>query len=318
MFLSINRSRGHEILNQLQAMRVFVNIAETNSFGLAATNLGMSKAMVTRYLEQLEAHLSTKLINRSTRSVSLTEEGEIYVKSCRHVFDEIEAMESAAIRGATEPAGTLRIVAGASFSPSSLTPMLKQYLLQYPNVRLALTLLHRSVDFVREGFDVGIVHTGLVSGTTLINRPLLSIRSIAVASPDYLNSRGTLAGPSDLLAHSILAHATGSQGGDWIFVSPAGQEERVNLTVAYSVNNTVMLRDAARAGMGIAVLPVNHVIEDLRKNTLVPVLEGYHLKGADKHVSMVYADRRRMSAKTRSFVDFAINWYQINANQFSY
>ena len=174
-------------MNQLQAMRVLLNIAETRSFGQAAANLGISNAMVTRYLEQLETHLNTRLVNRNTRTLSLTEEGEAYARGCRNVLDEIEEIESVCIRGATEPSGILKIAAGASFSLSSLTPMLQQYLLNYPSVRLSLTLLHQHVDFVREGFDVGIVLPRQVSGTTLIKRSLLKVRPVAVASPDYLN-----------------------------------------------------------------------------------------------------------------------------------
>ncbi|AXL49466.1 LysR family transcriptional regulator [Paraburkholderia caffeinilytica] len=302
-------------MNQLQAMRVFINVAETMSFGHAAANLGISNAMATRYLEQLEAHLNTRLVNRNTRSLSLTEEGAMYAKCCRTILDDIEEMESIAIRGSIEPSGTLRVAAGASFSLSSLTPLLQQYLLKYPKVKLSLTLLHQHVDFVREGFDVGIVMPNQISGTTLIKRPLLSVRPITVASPGYLDTNGTPSTPSDLTAHTFLTLSSAALDGDWVFVAPDQQETRVALDVALAVNNALMLRHAALAGMGIAVLPEHHVLDDLRSGTLKPLLTNYRITNADKELALVYADRRHISAKTRSFVDFSVDWFRINADR---
>ncbi|ASW01085.1 LysR family transcriptional regulator [Paraburkholderia aromaticivorans] len=302
-------------MNQLQAMRVFINIADTMSFGQAAANLGISNAMATRYLEQLEAHLNTRLVNRNTRSLSLTEEGEIYSKGCRNVLDEIEEIETVAIRGTVEPSGTLKIAAGASFSLSSLTPLLQEYLRQYPNVRLSVTLLHQHVDFVKEGFDVGIVLPKQISGTTLIKRSLLSVRPIAVASPSYLAVKGVPSRPADLSLHTFLALTAASHDGDWIFVSPDRREKRVTLDATLVVNNALMLRQAALAGMGVAVLPENHVLTDLRNGMLMQVLTDFRITNADKELALVYADRRHISAKTRSFVDFSVEWFRINADR---
>ncbi|WP_345816323.1 LysR family transcriptional regulator [Paraburkholderia sp. PREW-6R] len=300
-------------MNQLQAMKVLINIAETMSFGQAAANLGISNAMVTRYLEQLEAHLNTRLVNRNTRTLSMTEEGELYAKGCRSILDEIEEIESVAIRGATEPSGTLKVAAGASFSLSSLTPLLQQYLQMYPSVKLAITLLHQHVDFVREGFDVGIVQPRQISGTTLIKRPLLNVRPVAVASPAYLDAKGKPLKPSDLTAHTFLSLTAVGQDGNWQFLSPDGHETHVTLEATLAVNNAVMLRHAALAGMGIAVLPENHVIGDLRNGALLPLLADFRIMNAEKELAIVYADRRHISAKTRSFVDFSIAWFRSNA-----
>ena len=302
-------------MNQLQAMRVFINIAETMSFGQAAANLRISNAMATRYLEQLEAHLNTRLVNRNTRSLSLTEEGEIYSRGCRNILDEIEEIELVAIRGTTEPSGTLRIAAGASFSLSNLTPLLQEYRQRYPSVKLALTLLHQHVDFVKEGFDVGIVLPKQISGTTLIKRKLLSVRPIAVASPGYLAARGLPLKPSDLTTHTFLALASGSHDGEWVFVAPDKRERRVTLEAALVVNNALMLRQTALAGMGVAVLPENQVLADLREGALMQLLSEYRIANADKELALVYADRRHISAKTRSFVDFSVEWFRINADR---
>ncbi|REE21918.1 MULTISPECIES: LysR family transcriptional regulator [unclassified Paraburkholderia] len=302
-------------MNQLQAMRVFINIAETMSFGQAAAHLGISNAMATRYLDQLETHLNTRLVNRNTRGLSLTEEGEIYLKGCRNVLDEIEQIETVVLRATTEPSGTLRVAAGASFSLSSLTPLLQEYLREYPNVRLSLTLLHQHVDFVKEGFDVGIVLPKQISGTTLVKRSLLSVRPIAVASPGYLAGKGIPSRPADLAAHTLLALSSASHDGDWVFVSPDQRERRVTLSAALVVNNASMLRQATLAGMGIAVLPENHVLADLGNGALVQIMPDFHITNADKELALVYANRRHISAKTRSFVDFSIEWFRTNADR---
>ena len=133
-------------MNQLQAMRVFVSVAEHGSFGRAAASLNMSNAVITRYVALLEAHLETRLINRNTRSASLTEAGAAYAQGCRQVLDDLEPIETQIAHGVSVPAGTLRVVAHASFSLHDLTPMLAQYLAAFPKVRLSLTLLHRPVD----------------------------------------------------------------------------------------------------------------------------------------------------------------------------
>jgi DNA-binding transcriptional LysR family regulator len=155
-------------MNHLQAMRVFVKVAETGSFGRAATALDLSNAVITRYVALLEAHLNTRLLNRTTRSVSLTEAGASYPEGCRAVLEQVESIESTVSQTSFDPSGTLKLVASASFSLFGLTPLLCEYRDAFPNVKLRLTLLHRPVDLVDEGFDVGIVVPRLVMVTPVV------------------------------------------------------------------------------------------------------------------------------------------------------
>ncbi|RFU47525.1 LysR substrate-binding domain-containing protein [Paraburkholderia sp. DHOC27] len=297
-------------MNHLQAMRVFLKVAENGSFGRAAASLALSNAVVTRYVALLETHLNTRLINRTTRSVSLTEAGQAYAEGCRQTLEQIEAMESAISESATDPSGTLKLVAFASFSLFGLTPLLERYRARHPKVKLSVTLLHRPVDLIEEGFDVGIVGPGQVSSGTLIQRSLVRVQAVAVASPDYLHAHGTPATPASLAAHTFLAPSATLHGTEWCFVGADGQAEKVTLEPAYSVNNAVMLRQAALAHMGITILPENHVAADLSCGALVKVLPGYQISGADKEVSLVYPGRRHVPAKTRSFVDFAVEYFR--------
>lgn len=300
-------------MNHLQAMRVFLKVAENGSFGRAAASLELSNAVVTRYVALLETHLNTRLINRTTRSLALTEAGQAYAEGCRHTLEQLDAMESAVSQSATDPSGTLKLVAVASFSLFGLTPLLQRYRAHCPKVKLSVTLLHRPVDLIEEGFDVGIVVPGQVRTGTLIKRSLFRARSVAVASRGYIDARGMPATPAILAAHTFLAPSANLHNAEWSFVAASGLEETVTLEAAYSVNNAVMLRQAALADMGVTILPENHVATDLSNGTLVRILPGYQIKGADKEVVLVYPGRRHVSAKTRSFVDFTVNYFRSDA-----
>ncbi|WP_213226921.1 LysR family transcriptional regulator [Caballeronia sp. NK8] len=305
-------------MNQFQAMRVFLKVAESESFGRAAAALDLSNAVVTRYVSLLEAHLNTRLLNRTTRSVSLTEAGRAYAEGCRAVIDQVETIEASVANSSVDPSGTLKLVASASFSLLGLTPMLREFRERYANVKLRLTLLHRPVDLVAEGFDVGIVVPQLVSSGMLINRPLVSVAAVLVASPGYLSRRGTPARPAALAQHEFLAPSADIHGSTWSFIGPSGVLESVALDPTYTVNSSHMLRQAALAEMGIAVLPESYVAQDIDTGALLRLLPGYSLKDAQKEVSIVYPGRRHVSAKTRAFVDFALTYFRergsVNAN----
>lgn len=297
-------------MNQLQAMRVFLKVAETESFGRAAAALDISNAVVTRYVSLLEAHLNTRLLNRTTRSVSLTEAGRTFADGCRAVLEQVESVEASVASTAVDPSGTLKLVAWASFSLHELTPMLRAFQERHPSVKIRLTLLHRPVDLVDEGFDVGIVVPHLVHSGSLIQRPLFKVAAVMVASPDYLAEYGIPDRPALLSKHRFLAPSADIHGSIWSFVASSGTQEDVVLDPDYAVNSSPMLRQAALSGMGIAVLPESYVTQDLASGVLVRLLPDYQLKDADKEVSIVYPGRRFVSAKTRSFVDFALGYFR--------
>ncbi|MFM0048904.1 LysR family transcriptional regulator [Caballeronia grimmiae] len=300
-------------MNQLQAMRVFLKVSETESFGRAAAALELSNAVVTRYVSLLETHLNTRLLNRTTRSVSLTEAGRAYADGCRAVIEQVETIEATVANSSVDPSGTLKLVASASFSLFELTPMLRAFRDRYPSVKLRLTLLHRPVDLVDEGFDAGIVVPHLVNSGTLINRPLFKVAAALVASPEYLQRRGMPTRPAMLTKHEFLAPSTDIHGSTWTLIGLSGVHEDVSLDPAYMVNSSPMLRQAAVSGMGIAVLPESYVAQDIETGALVRVLPDYSIKDADKQVSIVYPGRWYVSAKTRSFVDFALAYFRDRA-----
>jgi DNA-binding transcriptional LysR family regulator len=301
------------MMNQLHAMRIFLAVADIGSIGRAAASLHLSTAVVSRYVSLLESHLGARLVNRNTRSMSLTEAGRTYAEGCRQILTQCEEIEACVGQSVTEPKGTLKIAAAASFSAIGLTPLLQRYRLQHPAVKLAVTLLHSPVDLVEEGFDVGIVSPRQVSAGTLINRPLLEIKPMVVASKGYVATHGTPCRPADLASHTFLAPSLDLHGPDWCFTGPNRTEQTVTLNAAYTINSTFMLRQSVIADMGVAVLPETYVAGDLLSGTLVALLTEYRVKDARKNLSLVYPGRRHVSAKVRSFVDFTINHFRHSA-----
>lgn len=290
-------------------MRVFLKVAENNSFTRAAASLDLSNAAVTRYVSLLEAHLNTRLINRTTRSLSLTEAGVTFMHGCRQVLELLESIESSVASGTNEPHGTLKLVAAASFSLVGLPPLVRKYCQSYPNVKVDLTLLHRNVDLVEDGFDVGIVTSRQVNGGTLVRRPLPSLHPVVVASPGYLARNGEPFTPDQLALRGFLAPSRDIHGGEWCFVNADGVVQTVSLSARCTVNDMIMLRQLALVHMGLAILPGPYVKDDVEKGSLVQVLRGYKIRESAKELSLVYPGRRHISAKVRAFVDLTLEHF---------
>ncbi|PVX82672.1 DNA-binding transcriptional LysR family regulator [Paraburkholderia unamae] len=298
------------MLNQLQAMRVFLKVAENNSFSRAAASLDLSNAAVTRYVALLEAHLNTRLINRTTRSLSLTEDGRAYVQGCRQMLELMDSIESSVGGGSGEPSGTLKLVASAAFSLVGLPPLVMDYCQRYPKVKLDLTLLHRNVDLVEDGFDIGILTSRQASSGSLVRRPLASLRPVVVASPAYLETYGVPAAPADLALCGFLAPSREIHGREWCFVNAQGEEESISVEPRCTVNDMIMLRQLALVHMGLAILPEAYVKDDLENRLLSLVLRDYEIREGDKELALVYPGRRHVSAKVRTFVDLAVEHFQ--------
>jgi DNA-binding transcriptional LysR family regulator len=293
-------------VNQLQAMRIFLRVAENNSFSRAAASLDLSNAAVTRYMSLLEAHLNTRLVNRTTRSLSLTEAGQLYARGCKQVLELVDSIESAVESGVGETRGTLKLVASAAFALAGLPPLLKRYCQLNPKVRVDVTLLHRNVNLVEDGFEVGIVTSSQVSSGTLVSRPLTSIQSTIVASPAYLKVHGAPAAPAQLAARALLVPARDMRGNDWCFVDRHGNEQTVNLDPICTANDMIMLRQLVLANMGLAILPAAYVREDIQDRTLIPVLREYEIADGPEELCLVYPSRRHLSAKVRAFIELAL------------
>jgi DNA-binding transcriptional LysR family regulator len=299
-------------MNQLQAMRVFTRVVELGSFTMAARQLGMSGSAVTRYVGTLEAHMNTRLLNRNTRSLSLTEIGNDYFEGCRSLIEQLEELESSLVRASREVRGTLRVAAPMGFAASGLAELLAGYQAEHPRVDFDVTTFDTRIDFVEGGFDVCFSEDRRSVGSTLVSRHLTGIEEIVVASPTYLGRRGTPADPPSLGRHCLLAMTDGATRA-WEFAVASGVY-RVGLGSGMTATNSVLVREAALNHMGIALLPASLVAEDIRSGTLVRLLQKFEVNGGPRHFSLLYSGPSNLSRKVRTFIDYTVAHYRTPEN----
>ncbi|MES2756858.1 MAG: LysR family transcriptional regulator [Pseudomonadota bacterium] len=288
-------------MDRLVTMRVFAKVVEQGSFARAAEALAMSATVVTRNVADLEAHLGTRLLNRTTRRLSLTETGQQYLERVRQILSDIDDADAIASSSARKPSGTLRIYCHPGFGQSQLALLLPQYAQAMPDVVLDVTLADHAVDLVEEGFDVGIFIGLQKFDASMIARRLATSRLVLCASPDYIARRGAPATPAEVSQHDCLNFAFEQVRHSWP-VEWDNQQMNVPIVSRMVSNSGAVLRQAALAGMGIMVRSSFTLEGDFESGRLVQLLPGHHL--GDLEVRMVYPSRRLLSAKVRSFVDF--------------
>lgn len=287
-------------MDTLDGMRTLVTVINEGSFTRAAERLSMSPQLVSKYIGQLEARLGTRLLNRSTRRLSITEAGQAYFERCTHILAEIDELEDAVGDMSVTARGTLRINAPMSFGEQHLTPAVSAYQRKHAEVRVDMTLDDRVVDVVSEGFDLAI-RIGELSDSALVARPLAPVNLVVCAAPDYLSEHGIPESPDDLVRHSCLGYAYWSGRDHWRFEAD-GRQLDVQVDGRLRANNGTALRRAAVAGSGLILQPTFIVGDDLRDGRLVRVLTEFTIKPLALYA--VYAHRQYLSSKVRTFVDF--------------
>lgn len=296
-------------MNQIHTMRVFVTVADSQSFRRAAQQLDVSNALVTRAIAMLEAHLNTRLINRTTRNVSLTEAGVRYLEGCRCVLEALDHLESTLAQTENEPSGTLRVVAAGALAFATLTPLIDGYRRLFPRVQVRLTLAQRDVDLVEDGFDVGIVAASAQCQDALVERVLGSTSFMPCASPAWLAEHGEPRTPEQLARHAAVALPPEERSATWRFAKPGERAQAITLEPGYAVNNMLMVRLAALAGMGVAIVPAPLIADDLAAGTLRRLLPDHEIDDPEARMSIVYPRRQYLPVKTRRFVDYAIEHF---------
>lgn len=292
-------------MDTIDGMRTFAAVVAEGSFSGAAERLDMSPQLASKYVGQLEARLGVRLLNRSTRQLSLTEAGRAYYDRVREVLAEIDDMENAVGDMTARARGTLRINAPMSFGQMHLTRAIAEFQAAQPEVEVDLTLNDRVVDIVSEGFDLAI-RIGRLEESSLVARRLAPVRLVACGAPDYFHRRGSPASPDDLAAHDCLRYAYAAEFDRWRFEHD-GKHHDVRVKGPFSANNGDALRVAALAGKGIILQPTFIVGDDIRAGRLRTVLDEYRV--AELNVHAVYAHRQYLSAKVRTFVDFLAGYF---------
>jgi DNA-binding transcriptional LysR family regulator len=290
------------MLDRLTSMAVFVEAAEAGSFARAADKLGMSAQMVAKHVAALEHHLDVRLLNRTTRKQSLTEFGDRYLERCQIVLTEVAAAEALAGESQIRPQGLLRINAPVTFGRYALMPQVTRFMIDYPQVGVALTLSDRLVDPIEEGYEA-IVRMGVLEeNLTLVARPLKDYRLVACAAPSYIRTYGMPLKPGDLSNHECLgfAHWPAALNRQWTF-DQAGSSSPVAVHSRLIVNDWGAIHSAVLSGFGITLGYEHAVAEDLAAGRLVQVLPDF--EGPSRPMHLLYASDRRMTPKLRFFVD---------------
>jgi len=289
-------------MDRFTALQVFRCVAELNSFAAAGKRLGISPASVSKNIADLEAHVGVRLIQRTTRRMSLSAEGKAYLE---HVTRALEAMDDAdqALRQhATAPAGLLRVSAPLSVSLARLSAAIPDFLEAYPALRLDLHLDDRRVDIIREGFDLAIRGSDRLEDTSLIARKLGVMAHVLVAAPRYWNKHGKPNRPGDIRIRDCVRFTLSGHADAWEF-QRHGQSERVLLDSRYSVSSSLAVRDALRAGFGLSLIPHFYVEDDLKNGVLESALEDW--SAVETTLYAIYPSRQHLAPKIRAFIDFA-------------
>jgi DNA-binding transcriptional LysR family regulator len=288
-------------MDSLVSMRVFCLVAELKSFATAAQRLRISPAMASKHVMQLEKRLGTRLLNRTSRRVSLSESGALYFEQARQMLDSLDEVEAAVSHATVVPRGTLRLTAPVWMANTIFVSVLADYQARYPEVRLDVDLSGRLVNLVEEGFDLGLRATG-APDEALIARPITKVPFYMVAARTYLDRAGRPVKPADLAGQASLHYAL-YPGESFSFAGEHGIET-VKLNPVLRSGNETLLHMAALEGMGLAFLPKWLVAEDIAAGRLEHVMPGQVL--FEGKLFAVYPSRKYLSAKVRTFIDFVV------------
>jgi len=286
-------------MDPLEGIATFTRVVDSGSFSAAARLLNISKSAVSAHVQRLEERLGIRLMNRTTRRLSLTEAGAAYYTHCARILREAEVAEQAASALQREPRGTLRISAPDSFGWMHVAPTVPAFLKRYPDLAIDINLSPAYVNLVDEGLDLAI-RIGVLEDSALVVRKLASSRLVLCAAPAYVEEHGTPRVPDDLASHNCLCTNLLTWGDAWR-LGGKGREVRVAVSGSFRTNNAEMLRAAALDGVGIAALPTWAVAEQLRSGMLRWVLPAWEAPVST--IYAVYPASRLMSMKVRAFVD---------------
>ncbi len=290
-------------MDRFTALNVFRQVAELNSFAEAGRRLGLSAPAISKNIAELEAALGTRLIHRTTRRMSLTEEGRVYLAHVTRGLDALTDADQALCLGKTEPSGLLRVSAPLTVTLTHLSTAIPAFLARYPALKLDLDLNDRLVDIIREGFDLAVRGSAQLEDSSLVARPLTVMRYVVCGSLAYLAEHGAPATPAELAAHNCIRFSLSSEADTWEFRQGA-QVERVAVDARYAVSSSLAVRDALRAGAGLSLIPRAYVAEDLDQGRLQPVLQDWQTP--ERTLYAVYPSRQHMAPKIRAFIEFLV------------
>lgn len=287
-------------MSDINDMLLFAQVVKARSFSGAALRLGISKSRVSKAVARLETELGVRLLQRSTRRLSLTEVGEAYFEHCDRILDELALADNTVSSLHQEPRGRLKFSAPVAFSTLHVAPALPDFMAQYPDVSVDMTISDRLVDLVEEGYDLAL-RIAPEPGLNLVARRLAPIRRKICASPSYLARRGIPRVPEDLVGHNCLDYTYMNAQGFWHLQGPQG-DASVAVSGTLRINDDEALSQAVLGGLGLALLPTFIIGSELQAGRLVEVLPGY--VPVERFIYAVHLPNRHLPLKVRAFVDF--------------
>jgi len=287
--------------DRLNGMRVFAQVVEAKSFSAAADRLGMSKSVASRHVTALEGALSVKLLNRSTRKLSLTEGGALFYEHCARIVQEAELAEQRLTHTQSEPAGVVRVTAVPAFAMRHLLPALTEFHDKHPKIQVKLSCSNRAVDLAEGEFDLGI-RVSFSPPPNLVARRLAGNRSTLCAAPAYLKRHGTPRRIEDLRKHECVLFSPVPPRGVWT-LRRNGRKYSVQVAGALETDEMDVVRAAVAAGLGIGILPLYMAGDALQQGELVPLLRQFQVV-PESAIYLVYLPNRTLSSRVRALIDF--------------
>ncbi|OIQ48637.1 MAG: LysR family transcriptional regulator [Gammaproteobacteria bacterium MedPE] len=286
----------------LDGVVIFSQVVTNGSFTKTADQTGHSTSYISKEVNKLESRLGVRLLNRTTRTLKLTPEGELYYQQCLRVLEDLCEVEQVLDGAKTEPQGTLKISCPVSFGASKFGPIFTQFLLKYPQVNLDIELSDTKVDLIEEGYDLVIRASGSLEDSNLICKRIMSSTDVTIASPEYIQRKGMPKHPNELIEHDIIGYKNSPQPKVWDYVGHSGEKIVVKMEPRIISNLSEMKVEFCLAGLGITRLPIINVLDELNSGQLVEVFPDYENYKID--CFLVYPSRKYMSAKVRCFIDF--------------
>ena len=298
-------------MERLTALTVFRHAAELGSFAATSRHLGLSPAAVSKNIGELEAHLTVRLFNRTTRRMSLTEAGALYYERIVRVLDDLEEADDALRTTQETPRGLLRVSAPMTVTLLCLSPALPKFLARYPEVSLDLQLDDRRINIVEQGFDLALRGSDNLEDSSLIAQKLMTMVHVVCGAPSYFERYGVPASPEDLVNHCCIQFTLSGHAKVWTFknvddLRPASGYRTISVPIdgRYKVNSSLAVRDALRAGFGLSLIPWIYVRDDLNEGRLQTVLDEW--SPDETTLYAVYPSKRYVTSKVRAFLDFLV------------
>lgn len=294
---------GEIFMDTLDGLKTVIAVVETSSFTAASERLGISKALVSKYVGEVESSLGIRLFNRTTRQLALTDAGRRYYQESVTLLEQYSALVDKVTGEQTKPQGLLRISAPVTFGEMKLAPLLPEFLRLYPGLKIELILTNGAIDMVEEGIDVRL-RIGGVDDSNMIARHLKTFPLILSASPSYIQQNGLPKTPQQVAEHNCIIDSNFRIGKQWPLISPQGVAEYLNVQSIVAVNSPQAVREIAIAGGGIAMTP-DFIVEDaINKGKLIPILPDYTT--LEFGLFAIYPHRKYVAKKVRCFIDFSL------------